>query len=198
MEGDVIVMQDVFVFEQTGVVEGKIQGRLKATGIRPKFVEKFEVMGSTCRPASSASPTRAGKRRGPRGSHDLAVAGAAALAILVLAIGVAMSGRLGHLRPARALCRDGEAEGRREGSSDRPGRRRRPARPEPGADGHSTRRSSSATSARTSRATSRGRTSICKPTEFLVIWAGSIIGVPLIMVFLSVVPAGAAQSRSCC
>jgi pilus assembly protein CpaF len=38
-------MQDVFVFEQTGVVEGKIQGRLKATGIRPKFVEKFEVMG---------------------------------------------------------------------------------------------------------------------------------------------------------
>jgi len=28
MEGDVIVMQDVFIFEQTGVVEGKIQGRL--------------------------------------------------------------------------------------------------------------------------------------------------------------------------
>src|SRR5712671_6114771 len=45
MEGDVIVMQDVFVFEQTGVIEGKIQGRLKPTGIRPKFVEKFEVMG---------------------------------------------------------------------------------------------------------------------------------------------------------
>src|SRR5438093_1769639 len=45
LQGDVIVMQDVFVFEQTGVVEGKIQGRLKATGIRPKFVEKFEVMG---------------------------------------------------------------------------------------------------------------------------------------------------------
>jgi pilus assembly protein CpaF len=45
MEGDVIIMQDVFVFEQTGVVEGKIQGQLKATGIRPKFTEKFEVMG---------------------------------------------------------------------------------------------------------------------------------------------------------
>src|SRR2546428_1494026 len=52
MEGDVIVMQDVFVFEQTGVVEGKIQGRLKATGIRPKFVEKFEVMGIHLPPAS--------------------------------------------------------------------------------------------------------------------------------------------------
>jgi pilus assembly protein CpaF len=45
MEGDVIVMQDVFVFEQTGVVDGKIQGRLKPTGIRPKFVERFEAMG---------------------------------------------------------------------------------------------------------------------------------------------------------
>jgi len=45
MEGDVIVMQDVFVFEQTGIADGKIQGRLKPTGIRPKFVEKFEVMG---------------------------------------------------------------------------------------------------------------------------------------------------------
>jgi pilus assembly protein CpaF len=45
MEGDVVVMQDVFLFEQTGVVDGKIQGRLKATGIRPKFVEKFEIMG---------------------------------------------------------------------------------------------------------------------------------------------------------
>ncbi len=45
MEGDVIVLQDVFVFEQTGVIDGKIQGRLKPTGIRPKFVEKFEVQG---------------------------------------------------------------------------------------------------------------------------------------------------------
>ncbi len=45
MEGDVIVMQDVFLFEQTGIEDGKIQGRLRATGIRPKFVEKFEVMG---------------------------------------------------------------------------------------------------------------------------------------------------------
>jgi pilus assembly protein CpaF len=45
MEGDVVVMQDVFLFEQTGVIDGKIQGRLRPTGIRPKFVEKFEVMG---------------------------------------------------------------------------------------------------------------------------------------------------------
>jgi pilus assembly protein CpaF len=45
LEGDVIVMQDVFLFEQTGVADGRIQGRLRATGVRPKFVEKFEVKG---------------------------------------------------------------------------------------------------------------------------------------------------------
>jgi pilus assembly protein CpaF len=45
MEGDTIVMQDVFVFEQSGVIDGKIQGKLKPTGIRPKFVETFEAMG---------------------------------------------------------------------------------------------------------------------------------------------------------
>jgi pilus assembly protein CpaF len=43
MEGDVIVMQDIFVFEQTGIENGKIIGRMKPTGIRPKFIEKFEV-----------------------------------------------------------------------------------------------------------------------------------------------------------
>jgi pilus assembly protein CpaF len=43
MEGDVIVMQDIFVFEQTGIENGKIVGRMKPTGIRPKFIEKFEI-----------------------------------------------------------------------------------------------------------------------------------------------------------
>lgn len=43
MEGDVVVLQDVFVFEQTGMDErGKIVGQLRPTGIRPKFVELFE------------------------------------------------------------------------------------------------------------------------------------------------------------
>jgi pilus assembly protein CpaF len=45
MEGDVIVMQDVFTWEQTGIRDGKIEGQLKPTGIRPKFVEKFEAKG---------------------------------------------------------------------------------------------------------------------------------------------------------
>jgi pilus assembly protein CpaF len=43
MEGDVVVLQDVFLFEQTGLDErGKIIGQLRPTGIRPKFVEAFE------------------------------------------------------------------------------------------------------------------------------------------------------------
>jgi pilus assembly protein CpaF len=56
MEGDVIVMQDVFTFEQTGVVEGRIEGRLKPTGIRPKFVEKFETAGIHLPPNTFGSP----------------------------------------------------------------------------------------------------------------------------------------------
>ena len=56
MEGDVIVMQDVFVFEQTGVEDGKIQGRLKPTGIRPHFVERFEVAGIHLPPNIFGSP----------------------------------------------------------------------------------------------------------------------------------------------
>jgi pilus assembly protein CpaF len=56
MEGDVIVMQDIFVFEQTGVVDGRISGRLRPTGIRPKFVEKFEVAGIHLPPNVFGSP----------------------------------------------------------------------------------------------------------------------------------------------
>ena len=45
MEGDVIVLQDVFVFEKTGVKDGMVIGDFKPTGVRPKFIEKFEAMG---------------------------------------------------------------------------------------------------------------------------------------------------------
>jgi pilus assembly protein CpaF len=43
MEGDVIVMQDIFAFEQTGFEGGKVIGRLKPTGIRPKFMDRIEA-----------------------------------------------------------------------------------------------------------------------------------------------------------
>ncbi|MDZ4855803.1 MAG: CpaF family protein [Nitrospirota bacterium] len=46
MEGDVVTMQEIFTFEQTGVDQnGKVKGRFRATGIRPKFAEKFQSMG---------------------------------------------------------------------------------------------------------------------------------------------------------
>lgn len=45
MEGDVITMTDIFVFEQTGFENGKVIGRLRPTGLRPKFIDKIEAAG---------------------------------------------------------------------------------------------------------------------------------------------------------
>jgi len=45
MEGDVITMTDIFVFEQTGLEDGKVIGRLRPTGLRPKFMDKLEAGG---------------------------------------------------------------------------------------------------------------------------------------------------------
>jgi pilus assembly protein CpaF len=41
MEGDTIVMQDLFVFNQTSIKIGVVQGSLKATGLRPRFLHKL-------------------------------------------------------------------------------------------------------------------------------------------------------------
>jgi len=45
MEGDVITTTDIFAFEQTGMENGKIIGRLRPTGLRPKFMDKLEMSG---------------------------------------------------------------------------------------------------------------------------------------------------------
>lgn len=45
MEGDVITMSDIFEFEQTGIEAGKIIGRIRPTGLRPKFIDKIEASG---------------------------------------------------------------------------------------------------------------------------------------------------------
>jgi len=45
MEGDVISMTDLFVFQHGGFREGKVFGRLVPTGLRPKFVDKIEAAG---------------------------------------------------------------------------------------------------------------------------------------------------------
>jgi pilus assembly protein CpaF len=45
MEGDVITMTDIFVFEQTGYEDGRVIGRFRPTGLRPKFIEQIEAAG---------------------------------------------------------------------------------------------------------------------------------------------------------
>ncbi|MRS01938.1 CpaF family protein [bacterium] len=45
MEGDVITMTDVFVYEQLGYENNKVIGRMRPTGLRPKFMEKIEASG---------------------------------------------------------------------------------------------------------------------------------------------------------
>jgi len=46
MEGDLITLQELFTFNQTGLDENrKVKGRFKATGVRPKFAERLEAKG---------------------------------------------------------------------------------------------------------------------------------------------------------
>ena len=46
MEGNVITLQEIFAYEQTGLDDrGNVVGAFKTGGIRPKFVDKFQVMG---------------------------------------------------------------------------------------------------------------------------------------------------------
>jgi pilus assembly protein CpaF len=46
MEGDVITMQEIFLFEKLGVNgDGKVIGRFRATGVRPKACERLKASG---------------------------------------------------------------------------------------------------------------------------------------------------------
>jgi pilus assembly protein CpaF len=46
MEGEVIVMQEIFRYEMQGITEeGKLKGNFKPTGIRPKFMAQLEALG---------------------------------------------------------------------------------------------------------------------------------------------------------
>jgi pilus assembly protein CpaF len=46
LEGDIIVLQDIFVFEQKGLdAQGKLIGKMVPTGVRPKFYERLESSG---------------------------------------------------------------------------------------------------------------------------------------------------------
>jgi pilus assembly protein CpaF len=46
MEGDIITMQEIFLFEKLGVTQdGKVIGRFRATGVRPKCCERLRASG---------------------------------------------------------------------------------------------------------------------------------------------------------
>ena len=46
MEGEIVTLQEIFVFEQTGLDEERmVKGKFHATGVRPKFVERFRALG---------------------------------------------------------------------------------------------------------------------------------------------------------
>ena len=60
MEGDVITMQEIFTFERQGVAEdGRVLGRFRATGIRPRFTERLQAWGIEL-PAGLFTPLPAG------------------------------------------------------------------------------------------------------------------------------------------
>jgi pilus assembly protein CpaF len=51
VEGEVMTLQEIFTFEQTGVQDnGSVTGHFKATGIRPQFVERFKALGISIPP----------------------------------------------------------------------------------------------------------------------------------------------------
>jgi pilus assembly protein CpaF len=58
MEGDLITLQELFVFQQTGLDEQRrVKGRFKATGVRPTFFERIAAKGVTL-PADLFDPQK--------------------------------------------------------------------------------------------------------------------------------------------
>jgi pilus assembly protein CpaF len=66
IEDEEILTQDIFAFEQTGLVEGKVQGELKPTGFRPTFMGQFKRNGVPLPPGEFGIPTAEDARPMPR------------------------------------------------------------------------------------------------------------------------------------
>ena len=64
MEEDDILTQDIFTFEQTGIRDGKIEGQLKPTGIRPTFMGVFKAFAVELPPGEFGIPPRDASRPG--------------------------------------------------------------------------------------------------------------------------------------
>ncbi|MBU1661948.1 MAG: CpaF family protein [Chloroflexi bacterium] len=60
MEGDIITMTDIFIFEQSGIEDGKVIGRLRPTGLRPKSINQIEAAGIHLPPSTFGIGARRG------------------------------------------------------------------------------------------------------------------------------------------
>ena len=74
IEDDDILTQEIFTFEQTAFRDGKVEGDLRPTGIRPNFMDTFRSVASRChqgstasRPRTPPSRTRRARRAGASG-----------------------------------------------------------------------------------------------------------------------------------
>jgi len=77
IEDDEILTQDIFAFEQTGIHDGKIEGELRPTGVRPTFMDQFRKTGVKLPPGEygippedKAKPTRISTTKGRWGAGD--------------------------------------------------------------------------------------------------------------------------------
>jgi enamine deaminase RidA (YjgF/YER057c/UK114 family) len=109
IEDDEILTQDIFTFVQTGVVDGKIQGEPKATGIRPTFMGQFARAGIQLPPGEYGippedpnKPIRVHKGRfGLKDASETADAGSLALGLgkAVVAGGMVYISSIGPIDP---------------------------------------------------------------------------------------------------
>ncbi|HKZ90863.1 MAG TPA: ATPase, T2SS/T4P/T4SS family, partial [Candidatus Limnocylindrales bacterium] len=70
IEDDDILTQEIFAFEQTGMRDGKIEGHLKPTGIRPYFMRAFTVRGIPLPPGEFGIPPEDPARLTPAGGKS--------------------------------------------------------------------------------------------------------------------------------
>ena len=68
IDDDEILLQDIFTFEQTGVHDGRVEGSLNPTGIRPTFMNKFKSSGVTLPPGEFGIPPE--DPNAPRKAHS--------------------------------------------------------------------------------------------------------------------------------
>jgi enamine deaminase RidA (YjgF/YER057c/UK114 family) len=76
IEDDEILTQEIFVFEQTGVIDGRVQGHFRPTGVRPTFMHRFAAAGVDLPEDQYGIPPEDPDRPGPPGKDRAGMAAA--------------------------------------------------------------------------------------------------------------------------